>query len=61
VPANYSAQLEAQSISGGIHATGVTELPAPDQAAHRISTALGTGGAILKVTTTNGGVSVSRI
>lgn len=61
VPANYSAQLEAQTISGGIHATGVTELPAPDQAAHRISTALGAGGAIVKVTTTNGGVSVSRI
>jgi len=61
VPANYSAQLEAQTSSGGIHATGVAELLAPDQPAHRISTALGAGGATLKVTTINGGVSVSRI
>ena len=61
VPTNYSAQLEAQTIHGGIHATGVTELPAPDQPAHRISTALGAGGATLKLATTNGGVSLSRI
>ena len=61
LPANYSAQLEAQTTMGRIHAPGVTELPSPDQAAHRISTALGAGGATLKVTTTNGGVSVSRI
>ena len=61
VPANYSAQLEAQTSSGGIHATGVAELLAPDQPAHRISIALGAGGATLRVTTTNGGVSVSRI
>ena len=61
VPSNYSAQLEAQTNSGGIHAEGVAEPQTRDQPEHHISTALGAGGATLKITTTNGGVSVSRI
>jgi hypothetical protein len=37
-----------------------TQTPTGERATH-ISTALGGGGAMLKVTTTNGGVNLSRI
>jgi len=61
VPQNYSAQLEAHTNNGRIRAEAVTvQQSQPDRQNH-ISTALGTGGAMLKVTTTNGGVSLSRI
>jgi DUF4097 and DUF4098 domain-containing protein YvlB len=56
VPHNYSAQLEARTNNGKIRAADVAETQT-----NHISTALGAGGAILKVTTTNGGVSLSRI
>lgn len=56
VPHNYSAQLEAQTSNGKIRAAEVS-----DTQSNHISTALGAGGATLKVTTTNGGVSLSRI
>lgn len=60
VPRNYSAQLDAQTHIGGIHVADA-ELQTLAQGGHHIVTALGAGGATLKVTTTNGGVSVSRI
>ncbi len=64
VPRNYSAQLEAQTNHGGIRATDLPEVQTESQSGRQsthISTALGTGGAPLKLTTTNGGVSLSRI
>jgi DUF4097 and DUF4098 domain-containing protein YvlB len=63
VPQNYSAQLEAQTHNGRVHSDFGAVQPAaePGQQSTHISTALGIGGAPIKVTTTNGGVSVSRI
>jgi len=57
VPQNYSAQFEASTQNGKIRAA---ELSTTEDKTH-VSTALGRGGALLKVTTTNGGVSVSKI
>lgn len=64
IPRNYSAQLEAQTHNGRIRAPevpGIQTETEPGRPATHISTALGVGGAPLKVTTTNGGLSVSRI
>ena len=61
VPRNYSAQLEAQTSNGGIHVPDLAPASVPGERQNHISTALGRGGAVLKVTTTNGGVSVTRI
>ena len=57
VPRNYSAQLESQTVNGHIRAADVPF----DETHNRISTPLGIGGPSLKITTTNGGVNVSRI
>ena len=64
VPRNYSAQLEAQTQNGGISAREMPEVltQTPDgRRSTHISTSLGAGGAPLKITTTNGGVSLTRI
>jgi DUF4097 and DUF4098 domain-containing protein YvlB len=61
VPQNYSAQLDAQTNNGGVH----SDLPMVSMASNRqdrhITAALGSGGATLKITTVNGGVSIKRI
>lgn len=57
VPQNYSAQLEAETHNGRIRVAG---LPATEDK-NRVSTPLGRGGALLKITTTNGAVSVTQI
>jgi DUF4097 and DUF4098 domain-containing protein YvlB len=56
VPHNYSAQLEARTNNGHIRPADL-----PEVEKNHISTALGSGGAMLKITTTNGGVSLSRL
>ena len=58
VPENYSAQLEAQTENGGLNVDypGVQR----DRAGRRIKAQLGSGGAPLRVTTSNGGVRVTR-
>jgi len=63
VPRNYSAQLEAQTNNGRIRADvpQVLAQSEPGRQSNHISTALGAGGALLKITTTNGGVSLSQI
>jgi DUF4097 and DUF4098 domain-containing protein YvlB len=64
VPQNYSAQFEAQTSNGRIHAPDVPQVQTetqPGRPSNHLSTALGAGGAMLKVVTTNGGVSLSRI
>ncbi len=63
VPQNYSAQLEAHTSNGGVHLADlpVQSLTHSNRPSHDVSTAIGNGGALLKVTTTNGGVSLTRI
>ena len=54
IPANYSAHLEGSTVNGGMH----VDVPGAVQskAKRQISTNLDAGGALLKVSTTNGGV-----
>jgi DUF4097 and DUF4098 domain-containing protein YvlB len=64
VPHNYSAQFEAQTNNGRIRAADMPEVQVPtatDRRSNRISAPLGTGGPVIKVVTTNGSVSLSRI
>jgi len=58
VPQNYSAQFDASTQNGKIRAG--TGLSTTEDKTH-VTTSLGRGGALLKVTTINGGVSVSQI
>ncbi len=62
VPANYSAQLETSTENGGIHSdfASPTEATAR-QRDHHIKSNLGSGGALVRVVTTNGGVKIARI
>ena len=64
VPRNYSAQLEAQTSNGRINAGDIAQIQPSNERgrqSNHISTGIGAGGAMLKITTTNGGVSLSRI
>jgi DUF4097 and DUF4098 domain-containing protein YvlB len=59
VPASFSAQLEAETHNGGIHSDlPMATMPQSGRPPHHVSTALGAGGAMLKITTTNGGVNI---
>ena len=58
VPANYSAHLETSTVNGGIDAPGAQ----PEaRKSGKYSGNLGSGGATLHVSTTNGGVKVRQI
>lgn len=58
VPDTYSAQLEVHTRNGGMN----VDVPgaAQDRRARDVSVQLGSGGAPIKLRTTNGGVKVSR-
>jgi Toastrack DUF4097 len=58
VPANYSARLETGTVNGGMN----IGFPIMVQGSfgRRISTQLGSGGATISATTTNGGVNIRR-
>ena len=58
VPENYSARLETGTVNGGLNiGFPITVQGSFDR---RISTQLGSGGAIVSATTTNGGVTIRR-
>ncbi|HEY3835983.1 MAG TPA: hypothetical protein VGL72_05410 [Bryobacteraceae bacterium] len=64
IPRNYSAQFETETHNGRIRAVDMPEVQTQSPTGHaatHVSTALGAGGAMLKITTTNGGVNLSRI
>ena len=58
VPSGYSARLETGTVNGGVD----IDFPVTVQGriGRRVSTELGRGGAIVRLMTTNGGVSVRR-
>ena len=59
VPDGYSAELEARTTNGGIR----VDFPITVQGSlsrRYVNATLGSGGAPIKLTTTNGGISVSR-
>jgi putative adhesin len=56
LPAHYSAQLETRTTHGRIRIDA--PMPAQGSIGRRISTTLGSGGATLRLVTTNGGIIV---
>jgi len=61
IPDGYNARLETSTVNGGIH----SDLPVSGgrgrhRSGGRIETDLGRGGATLRLTTTNGGLHISR-
>ena len=62
VPQNFSAHLDAETSNGGIHSDLPLQTgPAGGRVERRVSAAIGLGGAMLKLRTTNGGVTIKRI
>ena len=58
VPSNYSAMLEAGTVNGGLDLG--FPITVQGTLGRRLTTQLGAGGATIRATTTNGGVSVRR-
>jgi hypothetical protein len=59
IPAKYNARLEAGTVNGGVH----SDVPPTTRGRHtggRIETDLGTGGKLIHVETTNGGLHLQR-
>lgn len=58
VPENYSARIEGSTVNGGLHSdfAGIVQ----SKNTRQISANLGSGGALLSVKTTNGGVHIGR-
>ena len=59
VPENYSAELETGTVNGGLRIDFPITLRS-GLAGRRVTTTLGSGGAPIRVITTNGGVSIRR-
>jgi hypothetical protein len=58
VPANYSARLEAATTNGGLHVDFPVKVQG--EVGRHLSLTLGAGGALVRATTTNGGVTIRR-
>jgi len=57
VPSNYSAHFETATVNGGLK----TDFPsAPSRSTKEMSFDVGQGGATIRVSTTNGGVTIKR-
>lgn len=60
IPENYSANLQTGTVNGGIIVDFPVDLP-EGKRNKQIAVNLGSGGATVKATTTNGGVRVKRV
>ena len=58
LPDNYSARLETGTVNGGLHVDFPVAMSG--EVKRQLSTTLGAGGALIRVKTTNGGVSIKR-
>jgi hypothetical protein len=58
IPSNYSAQLETGTVNGGMDIG--FPITVQGRINRRLTTQLGNGGPLVRVTTTNGGVSIRR-
>jgi len=56
VPENYSARLEASTNNGGINIDGINQ----SRRNREVTAQLGSGGAPIRVRTSNGGVRLTR-
>jgi DUF4097 and DUF4098 domain-containing protein YvlB len=62
VPSQYSARIQAETVNGGVH----SDFPMPSQSPgerrpRNLDINLGSGGSLIHLSTTNGGVHVQRI
>jgi hypothetical protein len=60
LPSNYSADLEARAVNGGIDVDFPLTVQGLVNSRREIRATIGSGGAPLRVATTNGGVRISR-
>jgi Toastrack DUF4097 len=60
VPEGYNAQLEARTVNGGFRTDYPLTITGELNSRRGISTTLGSGGAPVRVRTTNGGVKIDR-
>jgi len=60
MPESYSARFEAATSNGGLHSDLSSLTVTKDHHARSIEGNIGSGGALVKVNTTNGGVHISR-
>lgn len=58
IPARYSAELEAGTVNGGIDIQFPVEIRG--RLSRRLTTTLGSGGPPIRVSTTNGGLTIRR-
>jgi DUF4097 and DUF4098 domain-containing protein YvlB len=61
VPQHFSAQLDAETRNGNVHSDTSMIVAASNRPERHITTALGNGGATIKITTTNGGINIKRL
>jgi DUF4097 and DUF4098 domain-containing protein YvlB len=59
MPANYSAHLEASTVNGGVHSS--IPMTVSGKIGRQLAANLGSGGATIRVVTTNGGVHIDQI
>ena len=57
VPENYSGRIETGTVNGGVN----TDFPVQGKITRQIALNLGSGGAMVKAVTTNGGVHLKKI
>ncbi len=60
MPAAYSAHLQAETVNGGLHSEFPVPLDGPGRA-RRLDFNVGSGGPLIHIATTNGGVTVTRL
>jgi hypothetical protein len=61
IPSNYSADLEARTVNGGLRIDfPITVSGLLNGRPRELRTQLGSGGALVRVATTNGGVQITR-
>jgi hypothetical protein len=60
IPGNYSAELEARTVNGGLRVDFPITISGLINSRREIRTQLGSGGAPVRVATTNGGVQITR-
>jgi hypothetical protein len=60
IPSNYSADLEARTVNGGLRVDFPITISGLINSRRELRTQLGSGGAPLRVATTNGGVQITR-
>jgi len=60
IPANYSARLESSTVNGGVNIDFPVTVSGRLKLNKEVAVTLGSGGALVRAVTTNGGVSIKK-